>query len=155
MSRVVFMCGPAGSGKSRYAMQLAEQGFVRLSIDVEAWQRGFRRMPIPDDVERAIEEELWRRLVTLVGTGRDVVLDFSLWSRQMRDQWRAAVAPTGIVPEIVYVVTDRQTSCERAATRTNGPDGFSLTRELAQRYFEGFEPPEPDEGATVIDGLSP
>lgn len=35
MSRVVLMCGPAGSGKSTYARRLEAQGMVRLSIDHE------------------------------------------------------------------------------------------------------------------------
>ncbi len=35
MSRVIFMCGPAGSGKSTYARRLEQDGMTRLSIDAE------------------------------------------------------------------------------------------------------------------------
>jgi gluconate kinase len=40
MGRVIFMCGPAGSGKSTVARQYEHQGMVRLSFDQEAWSRG-------------------------------------------------------------------------------------------------------------------
>ena len=33
MGRVIFMCGPAGSGKSTVARQLEQQGMTRLSFD--------------------------------------------------------------------------------------------------------------------------
>lgn len=42
MSRVIFMCGPAGSGKSTVARRLEGKGMVRLSFDVAAWQAGLR-----------------------------------------------------------------------------------------------------------------
>ena len=40
MGRVIFMCGPAGSGKSTVARQYERQGMTRLSFDQEAWSRG-------------------------------------------------------------------------------------------------------------------
>ena len=52
MSRVLFMCGPAGSGKSTLARRLEADGMVRLSVDVEAFARGHRTMPLPDEVQR-------------------------------------------------------------------------------------------------------
>ena len=33
------MCGVAGSGKTTYAQRLEAEGYVRLSIDEEIWQR--------------------------------------------------------------------------------------------------------------------
>lgn len=36
-SLVVMMCGVAGSGKTTFAQQLEEAGFIRLSIDEEIW----------------------------------------------------------------------------------------------------------------------
>jgi predicted kinase len=38
----------------------------------------------PLDVRDDVEAELKARLLEVVSAGRDVVLDFSFWSRQMR-----------------------------------------------------------------------
>ncbi|GGP29060.1 hypothetical protein GCM10008021_07110 [Deinococcus wulumuqiensis] len=153
MSRVIFMCGPAGSGKSTYARQLEAQGMTRLSTDVVAWERGIKTMPLPPEIRAAIQAELQTRLLTLVREGRDVVLDFSFHSRQMRDEYRALLAPLGIVPGTIYLATPRKTVLERVRARQGGhSDDFRLTEELAAQYFDGFEVPTRKEGPLMIVG---
>lgn len=151
MSRVIFMCGPSGSGKSTYARRLESAGMVRLSFDVEMWRRGISTVPLPPDVRREIEGELQRRLRELVAAGADVVLDFSFWSRRMRDDYRALLGPTGVVPETVYLATDRETVLRRMrARRGEHSDDFVLTEELVAQYFDHFEPPTPEEGPLTV-----
>jgi predicted kinase len=77
VGRVVFMCGPAGSGKSTIARRYEQQGMTRLSFDQEAWSRGITTMPLPPDVYRDIEGLLRARLAELALAGADVVVDFS------------------------------------------------------------------------------
>ena len=55
MSRVAFMCGPTGSGKSTIARQLERNGMVRLSFDQEAWNRGLRHMPLTKAEHAAVD----------------------------------------------------------------------------------------------------
>lgn len=151
MIRVVFMCGPAGSGKSTVARRMEADGFVRLSFDQEAWGRGIRHMPLTDDAHREIEIELRRRLVDLVEDGREVVLDFSFWSRAMREEWRHVLEPFGVVPETIYLSTDRETCLRRVASRSRShSDDFALDTATAARYFDHFEPPTPDEGPVTV-----
>jgi predicted kinase len=153
VSRVIFMCGPAGSGKSTYARRLESQGMVRLSFDGEMWRRGITEVPLPPELRAEIEAGLRRRLLELVAAGTDVVLDFSFWSRRMRDDYRALLAPTGVVPETVYLATDRETVLERVRARRGAhPDDFVLTEELAAEYFDHFEPPSPEEGPLQVVG---
>ena len=64
-------------------------------------------MPLLDHMRDEIERALRARLAELVRAGSDVVLDFSFWSRHMRDDYREFLKPFGIVPEIVYLATDR------------------------------------------------
>lgn len=151
MGRVIFMCGPAGSGKSTVARQYEQQGMARLSFDQEAWSRGTTTMPLPPDVHRDIEDVLRARLVDLVRAGSDVVLDFSFWSRHMRDEYREIVRPFGVVPETVYLATDRATVLQRICDRAaRGGDDFKISTELAAFYFDHFEVPTAAEGPLTV-----
>jgi predicted kinase len=151
VSRVVFMCGPAGSGKSTYARRLEAEGMVRLSFDAEMWRRGITAVPLPPELRAEIEADLRARLLALVAEGVDVVLDFSFWSRRMRDEYRQLLEPTGVVPETVYLATDRETVIARVVARQGShSDDFVIGEELAARYFDHFEPPTPDEGPLTV-----
>lgn len=151
MGRVIFMCGPAGSGKSTIARQYERQGMIRLSFDQEAWSRGITAMPLPEDIGGEIERLLHARLANLVRAGSDVVLDFSFWSRRVRDEYRKFLKPFGVVPETVYLATDRATVLQRISARAaQGSDDFKLSGELAAFYFDHFEVPTTDEGPLTV-----
>lgn len=141
------MCGPAGSGESTYARRLEQEGMVRLSFDLVMWERGISDVPLPEDVRSEIERDLRTRLLELVAAGRDVVLDFSFWSRWMRDEYRQLLAPSGVVPETIYLATDRATVLKRVRDRSGShPDDLVLAEELAAQYVDHFEIPSPAEG---------
>jgi predicted kinase len=151
VGRVIFMCGPAGSGKSTVARRYERQGMTRLSFDQEAWSRGITAMPLPEDVHRDIERELRARLVDLVRAGADVVLDFSFWSRRTRDEYRELLRPLGVVPETVYLATDRATVLQRISSRAaRDGDDYAISEELAAFYFDHFEVPTAAEGPLTV-----
>ena len=108
-------------------------------------------MPLPEDVHRDIEATLRARLEELVRAGSDVVLDFSFWSRRMRDEYREFLRPFGVVPETVYLATDRATVLQRISARAaQGGDDFKLSAEVAACYFDHFEVPTEDEGPLTV-----
>lgn len=146
------MCGPAGSGKSTVAREFERDGMVRLSFDQEAWSRGLKSMPLAEADRAEIDAVLRRRLTGLLATGRDVVLDFSFWSRAMRDDWHSLVRSTGaVVPETVYLATDRATCLARVTARAlHHGDDFALDPQIAEAYFDNFEPPTEDEGPLQV-----
>lgn len=153
MVRVVFMCGPAGSGKSTIARDLEAAGMERLSFDRIAWDRGHRAMPVPASEQEAISHQLRARLLELVDAGDDVVLDFSFWSRAMRDEWRQLLGSRGVVPELYYVATTRETVLKRIRERVAADgDGFPLDEATAREYFERFEAPTDEEGPFTVFG---
>lgn len=124
---------------------------VRLSFDVEMWRRGISSVPLPPAVRDEIEADLRARLLELVAVGAEVVLDFSFWSRRMRDDYRNLLEPTGVVPETIYLATDRATVLSRIRSRGGThSDDFVLTEELAAQYFDQFEPPTRDEGPLTV-----
>lgn len=121
------------------------------SFDVEIWRRGISTVPLPPDVRDEIETDLRAQLLELVAMGADVVLDFSFWSRRMRQDYRRLLEPTGVVPETIYLATDRETVLSRMrARRGSHPDDFVLTEDLVAQYFDHFEPPTPDEGPLTV-----
>jgi predicted kinase len=110
-------------------------------------------MPLPPEVHRDIEDVLRARLVELVRDGADVVVDFSFWSRVMREEYRELLRPLGVVPETVYLATDRATVLRRIAARAAGDgDDFAVSTELAAFYFDHFEPPTAEEGPLTVIG---
>ena len=135
------------------ARRYEAEGMTRLSFDQEAWSRGITVMPLPSAVHQDIERVLRERLLDLVRAGTDVVLDFSFWSRAMRDEYRELLKPLGVIPETVYLATDRATVLQRVNARAaRDGDDFALTAELAAFYFDHFEVPTEAEGPlTVLD----
>jgi predicted kinase len=124
---------------------------IRLSFDQELWDRGISTAPLPPDLRDEIEAVLQARLLELVAAGSDVVLDFSFWSRRMRDDYRRLLEPAGVIPETIYLATDRETVLSRVrARRGSHPDDYVLTEELAAQYFDQFEPPGADEGPLKV-----
>jgi gluconate kinase len=68
-----------------------------------------------------------------------------------RDEYRTLLEPTGVVPETIYLATDRETVLSRMRTRAGShSDDYVLTDELVARYFDHFEPPTPREGPLEV-----
>ena len=147
------MCGPAGSGKTTYARGLENDGFVRLSIDDEAWALGLYQQPLPEPVAARIEAQLTDRLLELVHAGVDVVIDFSFWSRRKRLEYRALLAEVGVTAETVYLATPREVVLARVAARRGADaDDVVLDETTAAFYFDHLEVPTADEGPLTVLG---
>ncbi|TLM80851.1 ATP-binding protein [Pseudarthrobacter sp. NamE5] len=136
------MCGPAGAGKSTVARRLEREGMVRLSFDEIAWDMGLRIMPLDAETQRLIEASLQDRIAALIKAGADVVLDFSFWSRRMREDYRNLLKPLGVEPETIYLATPRSIALARIlARRADHADDYYLGEETAAQYFDQFEVP--------------
>ena len=96
MSNVIMMCGVCGSGKTTYAKQKEKHGYVRLSIDEEMWKTyGRKGIDYPDsryeELSDKVEVMLREKLIGLIKDGKNVVIDFSFWSRENRDFYRVII----------------------------------------------------------------
>jgi gluconate kinase len=57
----------------------------------------------------------------------------------------------GVVPETVYLATDRDTVLARMRERRGEhSDDFVLPEALVAQYFDHFEPPTPEEGPLQV-----
>ncbi|MFD5560457.1 AAA family ATPase [Kitasatospora griseola] len=140
-STVVLMCGLPGAGKTTYAQDLVRRGFVRLSIDEVVWQRLGERdagLALEADAYGRLKDEVRRiqrdELVELVRAGRDVVVDYSFWSRAARDDYKALVESHGGCWELIHLKADRATLERRLAVR-NGEEGANAVT-VNQKLFE-------------------
>ncbi|WP_377269053.1 AAA family ATPase [Peterkaempfera sp. SMS 1(5)a] len=158
MGTVVLMCGLPGAGKTTYAMELVRRGYVRLSIDEVVWQRlGQRDAGLVleaeafDQLKEEVRREQRQELVELMLTGRDVVVDYSFWSRAARDDYKALVERHGCRWQLVHLKADR-TTLERRLKARNGEEGansVTVDEELFIRYLANFEEPK-GEGEQVL-----
>ncbi|WP_127125315.1 ATP-binding protein [Georgenia sp. SYP-B2076] len=153
---VVMTCGPSGSGKTTFAMRLVAEGYVRLSFDEEV-RRRFGRYGTDVPVERyqelndLVEPTLKEHLATLVGQGRNVVLDLAFWRRADRDEYKALIETAGGRWRLVYFAIDPGVLHRRVAERRSrgDADAFPVTSELLDRFIATFEVPR-GEGEEVV-----
>jgi predicted kinase len=153
---VVLTCGLPGSGKSSYAHMLEKQGFTRLSIDEVIWRRIERdaaELPseLYEQLKTETEAELRDELIELMEARRPVVVDYSFWSRQRRERYKAMIEQHGCRWELVHLKASVETLLERLRLRnsTTGANSVTVSEELLRRYAATFEEPR-GEGEYVI-----
>ena len=101
MSKVIMMCGVCGSGKTTYSKQKEKERYIRLSIDEEMWKiYGKKGIDYPDsqyeELSEKVELTLRERLLKLIKEGQNIVIDFSFWSKENRDFYKAMIEKAGV-----------------------------------------------------------
>ncbi|KAB8181923.1 AAA family ATPase [Microbispora catharanthi] len=146
--RVVMMCGIAGSGKTTYAQELEQCGYIRLSIDEAVWallgrDGGHLDQKEYEDHQARAEDALRQELVRLMRAGRRVVLDYSFWRRATRDRYKSLIESHGYRWELVYLKANPETLRRRLAARNalRGPNRVTVSEDLLRSYLAGFEEP--------------
>ncbi|MCU7820452.1 AAA family ATPase [Kitasatospora sp. DSM 101779] len=162
-STVVLMCGLPGAGKTPYAQALVRRGDVRLSIDEAVWQRLGQRDAALVPVEAAFDapkEEVRREQrqepVGLMLARRDVVVDYSFWSRAAREDFKALVERHGCRWEPVHLKADGATLRRRLAAlhREVGAGAVTVDKRPLERHLSAFEQPD-GEGEPVLPQHGP
>lgn len=152
MPTVTLMCGPAGAGKTTHAMGLERAGAVRLSMDEAVWADGWRDAEPPQARLDELHQGLQGALVDAVEAGRDVVVDLSLASRAIRDEWRLLALRSGAQPQIVVLTAPFEVLLRRVQRRAaDHANAVVVTEDRLRHYVDGFDWPGPDEPHTVIN----
>lgn len=157
MSDVIMMCGVCGSGKTTYAKQKEKNGYVRLSIDEELWKTyGRKGIDYPDiryeELSEKVEAMLCERLIRFMKDGKNVVIDFSFWSKENRDFYREIIAKAGGTAELVYMKASKETLKKRLKKRNtllNANSPFIITNEILEHHYNNFEEPQ-GEGEIIL-----
>lgn len=145
---VALTCGPAGAGKTTWALARVAQGWDRLSTDEEVWARGHHDHRAPQEVLDAIDRDLRTRLADAVRAGRDVVVDLSFSTRAIRAEYRQIAVDAGARCTLVWFEVPLPELRRRLALRDlePGANAVRLDERTLTAYVEGFERPGPDEG---------
>ncbi len=110
---------------------------------------------MPVELTDDIRAQQRQALVHAVREGRDVVVDYSFWSRAQRDDYRRLARDAGAEVEVAYCPADPETARRRIERRNDGhaaPDTYAVEAETLSSYLEGFETPGPDKTDVRVFG---
>jgi predicted kinase len=140
---VVF--GPAGSGKSTYARELARrEPAVHFSID--EWIGGLFAPDMPDPVEfewmmervERCEAQIWSVAAGVMATGGSVVLDLGLMRRADRARVAEIAEACGLPAQFHLVTAPREVRRARVMSR-NEMQGGSFNLVVPPQMFDFME----------------
>lgn len=145
---LILTCGLPGSGKTTLARQLAaDRGAVRLTPD--EWLVALGSNPWDEPTRVRLEHELWRLAREILHLGASVVLDFGLWARVERDEFRTAARGLGVGVELHFLDVPTDELWRRIDGRNSEPpwDSYPITRVHLDGWTLSFESPDAAEMA--------
>jgi predicted kinase len=103
--------------------------------------------PNDDTVRLPIKNVQWELAVRAIQLGSHVVLDWGVWSREERDDYRARAAALAIPLKLHFLDAPFEELVRRLEQRNAAlpPATFRVTAAELQAYLPCFQPPTPDE----------
>ena len=142
-ARLLLMCGLPAAGKTTLAMQLAaDRSALRLTQD--EWLIALGSSPWDASTREKVDRELWRLAQEVLRLGLSVVLDFGLWARIERDEFRTAARRLGVGVELHYLDVPTDELWRRIHARNAAPpwDGFPISRSHLDEWAALFQAPD-------------
>lgn len=156
LSPVLHMvCGKIGSGKSTLALQLAHQpDAVRISED--DWLDALFSDQLADGADylrcsEKLQTIMAPHIVALLNAGVSVVLDFPANTVKQRNWMRLVLDQSGAAHQMHVLDVPDDICLQRLHARNQeGKHPFAASEGLFRRFADNFEPPNPEEGFTMI-----
>ena len=158
MASVIMTCGKICCGKSTYARKLQEErNAVILSIDeitLCLFPEGAGEKH--DVYVLRAEQYLLSLSLQILRAGRDVILDWGLWSKAQRDRLRSFYAGQGIRSEIHYLKIspeewENRIRKRNAQQKKEEPASYLVDEGLLRKVEELFEEPSETETDLIIE----
>jgi predicted kinase len=150
------LCGKMAAGKSTLSRELADRhGAIRLVQDEwlgHLFPGDVVDVPAYVKYSARLRDALTDHVCALLARGVSVVLDFPGNTRAQRAWFRALIDRAGAGHELHFVdASDERCKAQlRERSRDLGPDARWTTDAEFDAITKFFQPPEPDEGFTVI-----
>ncbi len=159
MSKIYFICGFIGSGKTTYSKKLAEkQGAFRFSADewmIPLYGEHMEREVF--DSRLATLKDLFKEsALQLFSLGVPVIFDFGFWRKSERDAFIDWASSLAVDSEVHYLDVPFETCKQRAAARNTDLNGksYEMTPEMLELFWSWFEAPTPNEKMVFIKSIS-
>jgi predicted kinase len=150
MSKIYFICGFIGSGKTTYSKKLAElENAFRFSID--EWMIPLFGEHMERDVfntRLATLQELFKEsALQLTKIDVPVIFDFGFWTKADREEFALWAKENELDCEFHYLDVHYDECKERALERNMNLKGHSyeMTPEMLEMFWSWFEVPEQHE----------
>lgn len=154
MAIVYFLCGMPAAGKTATAKRIElEKGAVRFTLDERMIaQYEFSIFDKQYGYLASVEKDrIWEEAKEILQQGGDVILDWSLWSRESRIKWPRKVLDEGHNYKLIYLDVPIEVLRQRLSRR-NADDSVTahfVPLEEMERFWPIFEPPSSEEGLNL------
>ncbi|MPY67298.1 AAA family ATPase [Deinococcus sp. SDU3-2] len=141
------LVGLPGSGKTTLARRL-EEGHRALRLTPDEWMLPLFSAGESGDRRWVLENELlWGVAARALSLGVSVVLDYGLWSRAERDEFRSRGEALGVRVELLWLDVPQPELWRRLEARNRDlpPHTFSISRAELEEWWTLFQRPGPDE----------
>ena len=150
MATLHLMVGLPCSGKTTLAQRLeSEKAALRLTPD--EWQVPLfgqdAEEPEHDARHSLIEAQLWNIASRALELGTNVILDYGLWAREEREDYRSRAKQLGASSEVHYLDVPEDELLRRLEQRNSRPsqESFIIAVEAMKPWIAFFQKPTLDE----------
>jgi predicted kinase len=148
------MCGLPGSGKTTVAKRL-EREAPALRLTPDEWMAPLYGASIcePGTLGRwtpahdRVEKVQWQVAERALSLGINVVLDFGVWAREEREEFRSRAADVGARSELVFLDAPLDVLKERVKARNETPGhcAYPIGAAELEQWWSMFQRPAEDE----------
>ena len=150
MATLHLMVGLPCSGKTILAQKL-ERELPALRLNLDEWHIPLfgqdAEEPEHDARHRLIEALLWNIASRALELGTNVILDYGLWAREEREEYRMRAKQLGASSEVHYLGVPEDELLRRLKHRNSQPsqESFLISEEAMKPWIAFFQKPTLDE----------